>query len=105
MANKMALMPLKVKKKLFGLWGSWYSNRAARTHGSNAKIDFEKYAPSPKILPKNCPKSSFQTKGLGAYFSKPIFALKPWAQAGRFEYHEAYNRKNFFFTHKGSGNF
>ena len=26
--------------------------------------------------------------GLGAYFLKPIFALKPWDQAGRFEYHE-----------------
>ena len=37
-----------------------------------------------------------------AYFSKPIFALKPWAQAGRFEYHEPYNRKNFFcLTFKG----
>ena len=34
--------------------------------------------------------------GLGTYFSKPIFALKPWAQAGCFEYHEPYNRKNFF---------
>ena len=34
--------------------------------------------------------------GLGAYFSKSIFALKPWAQAGRFEYHEPYNQKNFF---------
>ena len=35
--------------------------------------------------------------GLGAYFSKPIFLLKPWAQAGRFEYHEAnkWNEKNF----------
>ena len=32
----------------------------------------------------------------GAYFSKPIFALKPWAQAGRFEYHESYIWKNFF---------
>ena len=34
--------------------------------------------------------------GLGAYFSKPIFALKPWVQAGRFEYNEPYNPKNFF---------
>ena len=30
------------------------------------------------------------------YFSKPIFALNLLAQAGRFEYHEAYNR-----TYKG----
>ena len=39
--------------------------------------------------------------GLGAYFSKPIFALKPWDWAGRFEYHEPYNRNDFFFTYKG----
>ena len=39
--------------------------------------------------------------GPGAYFSKPIFALKPWAQAGRFELHEAYIRKNFFFNYLG----
>ena len=34
--------------------------------------------------------------GPGANFSKPIVALKPWVQAGRFEYHEPYNPKNFF---------
>ena len=39
--------------------------------------------------------------GLGAYFLKPIFALKPWVQAGRFEYHEPYNPNDFFFTFKG----
>ena len=33
-----------------------------RSHRFNAKICFEKYALSPKILPKNCPKSAFQTK-------------------------------------------
>ena len=38
------------------------SNRPAWTHGFNAKISFEKCAPSPKILPKKCPKSAFQTK-------------------------------------------
>ena len=51
--------PLKVgsdpfkgeKKNLLRLWGSWYSNRPAWTHGFNAKNGFEKYAPSPKILP------------------------------------------------------
>ena len=32
--------PFKCKKKLFRLWGSWYSNRPARTHGFNAKIGF-----------------------------------------------------------------
>ena len=39
--------------------------------------------------------------GLGAYFSKPIFALKPWVRAGRFEYHEPHNPNDFFFTYKG----
>ena len=34
--------------------------------------------------------------GLGAYFSKPIFALKPWVQANQFEYHEPHNLNNFF---------
>ena len=39
--------------------------------------------------------------GLGAYFSKPIFALEPWVRAARFEYHEPHNPNNFFFTYKG----
>ena len=43
--------------------------------------------------------------GLCAYFSKPIFALKPWDWAGRFEYHEPYNPNNFFFTYKGVRHF
>ena len=35
--------------------------------------------------------------GLSTYFTKPIFALKPWAQASHFEYHEAYKQnKNFW---------
>ena len=38
---------------------------------------------------------------LGAYFSKPIFALKPWVRAAWFEYHEPYIPNNFFFTYKG----
>ena len=28
--------------------------------------------------------------GPDAYFSKPIFALKPWVQVGRFENHKPY---------------
>ena len=36
-----------------------------------------------------------------AYFSKPILGFKPWAQAGRFEYHKPYKRNNFFFSYKG----
>ena len=43
--------------------------------------------------------------GLGAYFSKPIFALRPWVRAGRFEYHEPYNRNDFFFTTEGKYSF
>ena len=40
--------------------------------------------------------------GLGAFFSKPIFALKSWVRAGRFEYHEPHNPNNFFSLIKGS---
>jgi len=40
--------------------------------------------------------------GLGAYFLKPIFALRPWVRAGQFEYHEPYNPNNFFSLIKGS---
>ena len=36
--------------------------------------------------------------GLCAYFSKPIFALKPSVRADCFEYHEPYN-PNIFFRH------
>ena len=35
--------------------------------------------------------------GPSAYFSKPIFALKPWAQASCFEYHEPYKRSAIIF--------
>ena len=58
----MALTPLSVKKKLFRLYGSWYSNCPARTHGFNAKIRFKKYAPSPELFTKKCPTLAFQTK-------------------------------------------
>ena len=30
-----------------------------------------------------------------------VFALKPYVQAGRFEYHEPHNLNNFLFTFKG----
>ena len=63
--DKMALTPLWVKKKMFGLWGSWYSNRPARTHGFNAKIGFEKYATSPEISAKKC-------QILLVWFGRPI---------------------------------
>ena len=40
--------------------------------------------------------------GLCAHFSNPIFALKSWLQAGRFEYHEPHNPNNFFSLIRGS---
>ena len=40
--------------------------------------------------------------GLSAHFSKSIFALKLWVQAGQFEYHEPHNRTTFFSPLKGS---
>ena len=42
--------------------------------------------------------------GPGAYFSKPIFALTPWAQAGRFEYLNPKN-KTMFCSCKGGCRF
>ena len=39
--------------------------------------------------------------GPRAYFSIPIFAMKLWAQAGRFEYHEPNDLKNFFQSYVG----
>ena len=42
--------------------------------------------------------------GLGAYISKPIFVLKLWVQAGRFEYHKPFIRKIFFWLIKGFWN-
>ena len=43
--------------------------------------------------------------GPGGYFSKQIFAFEPWAQAGRFEYHQSYNWNNLFLRYKGSCRF
>ena len=40
--------------------------------------------------------------GLGAYYSKPIFALKPLVWAGRFECHKPYNPHDSFSPLKGS---
>ena len=44
------------------------------------------------------PRSIFANiSGLGEYFSKPIFALKHWIQAGLFKYLEPYNRNNYHY--------
>ena len=40
--------------------------------------------------------------GLGAYFSKPIFELKFWVQANRFEYLGPHNLNDFFSPLKGT---
>ena len=61
---KFKVIELLTQLKI-GLWGSWYSNRAARTQGFNAKIGFEKYAPSPEILAKMC-------QILLVWFARPI---------------------------------
>ena len=75
-----------------------------------AKIGFEKYASSPEISAKMCQillvwfeRPILDTFfgnifGLGAHFSKLIFALKSRVQASQFENHEPHNRNNFFFT-------
>ena len=70
--------------------------------GFNAKIGFENYASSWNIGQNVSNFAGLVWKadfgqffgnilGLGAYFLKPIFALKPWVQVGWFEYHEPYN--------------
>ena len=59
---KTSLTLYKWKKICSDYRVSWYSNRPAQSHGFNPKIGFEKYVPSPKSLPKKCPKSAFQTK-------------------------------------------
>ena len=43
--------------------------------------------------------------GPNVHFSNPIFALKPWAQAGRFKYHEPYKQNNFFSSYIGGCRF
>ena len=75
-------------------------------NGFNANIGFEKHAPSPEILAKSIQIYIFNqnVKNVlpfanisdpNAYFTNMIFVLKPLVQASRFEFHEAYNRKNF----------
>ena len=34
--------------------------------------------------------------GYGVYFSKPIFALKPWARAKYIKHNKAYEQNDFF---------
>ena len=111
--DKMALTPLWLKKKMFGLGGSWYSNRPARTHGFNAKIGFEKYATSPEISAKKC-------QILLVWFGRPIldtFLVISWDSVHIFQNRFLrWNRESepvdlntmnpifgttFFFTYKG----
>ena len=63
----------------------------------NAKMDFETYAQgTEKIIriSQNILRRFYQY--LRTWWI-PIFALKPWIQAGHFEYHEPYNSKKFVF--------
>ena len=69
-------------------------------------IGFETFALSPQISDKKygnmhimvwCPESWHfflisRDPVTSAYFQKPMFVLKPWAQASCFEYHEAHKR-------------
>ena len=80
---------------------------------SQRKNRFWKICTGSQDIKQNVPKSGSPNQtcifwdvlanisGPVAYFSKPIFALKPWAQAGCFEYHEPYKRNKFFFSYKG----
>ena len=75
--------------------------------GFQCKNQFWKICIESWDIGKNLSKFSFSSKmskisyiflnisGPDAYFSKPFFALKPWFQAGHFEYHKPYNWKNF----------
>ena len=45
--------PFVSEKKMFRLQGSWYSNRAARTRGFNAKIGFENMHRDPRYYQKS----------------------------------------------------
>ena len=70
-----------------------------RVHGfQNDRLDIKQNVPKIRSPNQTCIILDVlaNISGPGAYFSKPIFALKPWVQAGRFEYHEPYNQKNFF---------
>ena len=71
------MAPLKVKKKLFRLSGSWYSFQPARTHDFNTKIcqNMSKFGHFAQ-------KANFWhlfagISGLTASFFNPIDALKP----------------------------
>ena len=93
------LTPVKVKNKIVPIMGF---------------MVFKSTGFDSRFQPKKCPKSAFQTKtskiwhiladilGLGAYFSNPIFSLKPWVQACRFEYHKPCELNEIVFSYTGS---
>ena len=74
------------------------------------KIRLEKYALSRELLNNSntwynfCHQtkpSYFEMFGIWCKFSKLIFTLKPWAQAGCFKYNELHKQKNISFSYKG----
>ena len=72
----MALTPLSVKKKLFGLWGSWYSNRPARPQRLMQNSVLKYMYQVPRSYQKSTQNRStkpakiytFNISGLSAYF-------------------------------------
>ena len=95
--------PLQLKKKKNSLhWVHGTQNNRLELKVSKQKSVLENVH-IPKILQiwfGWCPESghiSANILGLGSYFSKPIFALKPLVQACHFEYHEPHklNQKTF----------
>ena len=92
------------------IWDRNFQSLNIETKSESRIIWVSVLSPGPRLkLNQNVPKFMLPNQtcifwdilanisGPVAYFSKPIFALKPWAQAGHFEYHKPYKRNKFFF--------
>ena len=105
--------PLKGEKKIVQIMGFMVFKSTGLDSRLQRKNQFQKICTECQDITKKVSKIGLPNQTskiwhvladisrLGAYFSKQIFALKPWVQAGRFEYHEPYNPNDFFFTYKG----
>ena len=110
----MALTPLSVKKKIVRIIGFMVFKSTSSDSRFQHKNRFWKICTESWDITQNVSifaglvcKADFwhffgNTLGLSAYFSKPLFTLKSWVRAGRFEYHEPYNSNIFLFTFKGA---
>ena len=110
---KISPTPLKVKNKIVRIIGFMVfksTGTISRFQRTNRfwKICNESQDNTKKLSKIGLPNQTSKIwhiladiSGLGQYFLKPIFALKPWAQAGRFEYHEAYKLKKKKLSYKG----